>query len=435
MSKYNKVILTDAGLELASKAAKGKAKFTITKTAATAEKLADKSEKELQQLTELPNIEQYGEIKDVADTAHKGGVVIGVGLHFDNKDITKGYDLNTIGVYAREEGSDHELLYAITTAIEPETLPDYQNEVLFDFNITMYVVVGRSDNVTVTVSEEGLVTDKIFEEKIKVLASKEDLTALSNRLDGNLSDLQKQLRDEIKSLYPLNSPNGNNIYDIQINLDTFSTVGITKFLNCQLKSTGAMSGFDQATDKLYGWIFNVPKWNGASELQQIICICNYGQGTLTYARSRVNGEGTNVENFEKILTDKDLKVYADGVKDQIKNAGNVKSATINGGSVVTPDEQGNLLLQVDTYTKDESDKTFVKTVDGLKPDSTGNVQTDHYSNAEVDKRNLDLQNQITANLHKTMKTWVGTLEQYQTMPTHEPMTMYFIISDYEVVVK
>lgn len=201
MSKYNKVILTDAGLELASKAAKGKAKFTITKTAATAEKLADKSEKELQQLTELPNIEQYGEIKDVADTAHNGGVVIGVGLHFDNKDITKGYDLNTIGVYAREEGSDHELLYAITTAIEPETLPDYQNEVLFDFNITMYVAVGRSDNVTVTVSEEGLVTNKIFEEKIKVLASKEDLMALSNRLAGKANIADVYTKDEVNKKF------------------------------------------------------------------------------------------------------------------------------------------------------------------------------------------------------------------------------------------
>ena len=68
MSKYNKTVLTNAGLDLAIKAARGKAKFTITKTAASANNLADKKIEELQKLTELPNIVQYGQIVDVADS-------------------------------------------------------------------------------------------------------------------------------------------------------------------------------------------------------------------------------------------------------------------------------------------------------------------------------------------------------------------------------
>lgn len=51
---------------------------------------------------------------------------------------------------------------------------------------------------------------------------------------------------------------------------------------------------------------------------------------------------------------------------------------------------------------------------------------------------LDLQNiqgQITSIAQKSMKSWSGTLAQYQALTSYDPMTMYFIVSDYEVVVK
>lgn len=123
---------------------------------------------------------------------------------------------------------------------------------------------------------------------------------------AHLDDLKKYYtRDEIKSLDPLNSADGNNIYDSTINLDTYSVVGMTKFLNCKLQSSGKMAGFDQATDKLYGWIFNVPKWNGATEIQQIVFIWDFGDGELIYYRTRV--DTTTTKDFKRIATDSDLK--------------------------------------------------------------------------------------------------------------------------------
>lgn len=80
MSKYNKTILTNAGLDLAAKASSGKAKFTITRAATSTEKLADKSISELQQLTALPSLMQYGEINNVADSAQDKSIVIGAEL-------------------------------------------------------------------------------------------------------------------------------------------------------------------------------------------------------------------------------------------------------------------------------------------------------------------------------------------------------------------
>lgn len=47
----------------------------------------------------------------------------------------------------------------------------------------------------------------------------------------------------------------------------------------------------------------------------------------------------------------------------------------------------------------------------------------------------NVQNQMTEIKQSMMKSWTGTLTQYQALASYDPMTMYFIISDYEVVVK
>lgn len=296
MSKYNKTVLTNTGLDLAIKAARGKTKFTITKTAASADNLAGKKIDELQELTELSNIVQYGKIVDVADSTQDKNVVIGVGLYFNNQDLAQSYDLNTIALFAKEEGSDKEILYALTTAVEPETMPDYQDEVLFKFNLTMYVVVGRTDNVTVKVVEDGVVTDKKLEERLQALPTKDDLTIL-----------RQLINKDIRDLAALNAADGNNIYNTTINLDTYSKIGISKFLGCKLQSTGNMPGFDQSTEGLYGWILNIPKWNGAVEIDQVVLIDDCGQGNMQFTRDRETADGSKVKDFDKIATSRDLE--------------------------------------------------------------------------------------------------------------------------------
>lgn len=44
-------------------------------------------------------------------------------------------------------------------------------------------------------------------------------------------------------------------------------------------------------------------------------------------------------------------------------------------------------------------------------------------------------NSVQSQLDNVQKTWIGTLEQYKALSKIEPMTMYYILSDYEVVVK
>ena len=288
MSKYNKTILTNAGLDLAAKANSGKAKFTITRAATSTEKLASKSISELQKLTALPSLMQYGEINNVADAAQDKNIVIGTELIFNNKDLTTGYNVNTIGLFAKEEGTNKEILYALTTAIEPETMPDFKDKVLFKFNMTMFVVVGQTDNVSVNVTDNGVVTQQQLSDVIAKLPTKDDLAKV--RKDSNDLEMLK---------------NPDSIVSNQtINLDTFTTKGITKFQNAQLSSAGYMQAFDQSTTGLNGWIFNIYSNEGASYIQ-IVYITNtaYNQGAMYFLRSKANG--TSAEDFSRLSTVKD----------------------------------------------------------------------------------------------------------------------------------
>ena len=366
MSKYNKTILTNAGLDLAAKASSGKTKFTITRAATSTEKLANKSISELQQLTTLPSLMQYGEISNVADSAQDRSIVIGTELVFNNKDLTTGYNVNTIGLFAKEEGDDKEILYALTTAAEPETMPDFKDKVLFKFNLTMFVVVGQTNNVTVDVTDNGVVTQEQLTSVVQTLPQKQDLTNLYNKIDS-----------DIKNLSALNSEDGNNISNTIINLDTFSTVGISRFLGCQLKSDGNMTGFDSTQKNLYGWIFNVPKWNGAKIYEQTVYISDSGQGNLFYTRTKA--DATSKEDFLKIANNKDLADF-----------GKLQKISLNGGTEISPNDKGVANLNVVTSVQD------------IAPDSNGNVKlTQHLS------YNSDL-NKITQNgIYEVQGTYNG----------------------------
>ncbi|RHW53723.1 hypothetical protein [Lactobacillus bombicola] len=187
MSEYNKTILTNQGLDLMARANKGTARFAITRAATSTEQLTNKSMADLQQLTELPSLMQYGVINNVDDSYQDSNVVIGVELVFNNQDLANGYNINTIGLFAKEDGQDKEILYAITTAVIPESMPDYKNKVLFNFSLTMFVAVGRTDNVSVIVDDSNS-------------ATKADLTKVKKELDGkaNVGDVYSKTKIDEK---------------------------------------------------------------------------------------------------------------------------------------------------------------------------------------------------------------------------------------------
>lgn len=165
MSKYNETILTNVGVDLASRAAHGDTSFKIIRVESTADDLSGKTEDELKAMTVIPNKVQDGSIVGQEDTAP---AVQGIRLQFLNTGLTKAYSIMAMGVYAKEDGQDKEILYAITTAEKehPQYMPDFADKVTLRFGMTIRVVVGDKANVVIVFDPDGLATIKFVQDAI-----------------------------------------------------------------------------------------------------------------------------------------------------------------------------------------------------------------------------------------------------------------------------
>lgn len=350
MQKFGKTLITDSGRRMLVQVDGAQGQITYTNAALFTQDIKDMSEEEQIALTALTGQQLITpvSVSQVTDTT------VTVSASFNNSKVTEDLKFNSIGWYAKTSVDKQEQLMAVTPSLTEQTLVAGA-EGASTSSLDINMIFGRSHDTTVVLNpnQEGVVNAGQMKQAIDDNAAqlKAEFAKAYATKDEVYPKQDVFSKKEIKALAPLNAPDGNNVYDTTINLDTYSTVGTTKFLNCKLQSSGQMAGFKQETEKLYGWIFNIPKWNGATEFQQIVYICNYGDGTLIYLRSHVDNSGKTVEDFEKLATDKDLTAFAKDIKDQIKNAGQVK--TVDG---IAPDKDGN--VNVDSYSKAESDKRY-----------------------------------------------------------------------------
>ena len=162
MSQYNKTVLTNAGLELAKRANAGQARFEITRAVTSADDWSNKTIQDLEEVTAIPNIMQQGTVMDTEEVESNNSV-IGVSLCFANKDLSTGYQIRIIGLYVKEEGQENDFLYAVTTAVTPEYMPDFSDGVLYRFNMQMYLVIGKAQAVNVVINDGASVTHGQFD--------------------------------------------------------------------------------------------------------------------------------------------------------------------------------------------------------------------------------------------------------------------------------
>lgn len=195
MSEYNKTILTNAGIDLARRANKGTATFQLTRGASSTDNLSGKTVEELQNLTQLPSVQQSVILSDVVNTTDNPDTVLGIRMTFDNQNLKTGYNVHTVGIYAKEPGKN-EILYGIATAKTPEYIPDFGEQTLFKFDFLMYLVIGRTDNVTVQVSPDDVYRKKDTYNKAEIDAKVSDAVSQLNNKDAeilkNLNDYKQE---------------------------------------------------------------------------------------------------------------------------------------------------------------------------------------------------------------------------------------------------
>lgn len=195
MSEYNRTILTNAGIDLARRANKGVATFQLTRGVSSTDNLSGKTVEELQNLTQLPSVQQSVILSDVVNTTDNPDTVLGIRMTFDNQNLKTGYNVHTVGIYAKEPGKS-EILYGVATAKTPEYIPDFGEQTLFKFDFLMYLVIGRTDKVTVQVSPDDVYRKKDTYNKAEIDAKVSDAVSKLNNKDAeilkNLNDYKQE---------------------------------------------------------------------------------------------------------------------------------------------------------------------------------------------------------------------------------------------------
>ena len=276
MQKFGKTIITNAGRQMLTQVDGAKGKITYTKASLCTQDVKNLSDDDCLALTALTGVQMDTclEVTDVRDNT------VTVLASFNNAKVTKDLTFNSIGWFAKTSVDDTEKLLAITPSETEQTLVAGKNGASTS-STDIEMVFSRSHDTTIVVNPSAV-----------GLVSKAQLSAATDKINN-----------DINSLSALTNPS-SIVSNQTINLDTFTTKGITKFQNAQLSSAGYMQALDQSTTGFNGWIFNIYSNTGASYIQ-IVHINNttYNQGAMYFLRAKANG--TSTEDFARMSTVKD----------------------------------------------------------------------------------------------------------------------------------
>ena len=165
MAEFSKLVITNRGQALIAKMIAGTGNIDFTKICTSSTQY---TENQLVGLTSLSNVKQTSIISKVTRTNE---VAIKVEAAFTNTDLTAGYYMRTIGLYAVDPDIG-EILYAVTIETSGNCyMPPYNGVTVSGAYVQLVTTVGNAESVSLEVDAAAVATI------------------------GDIQDLQKQIAD------------------------------------------------------------------------------------------------------------------------------------------------------------------------------------------------------------------------------------------------
>ncbi len=125
-------------------------------------------------------------VRDTFDIAHvekQNGATCKLTMAATNLNVTAGYYISEIGIFARKQGGA-EILYSIivTDPNKREWFPAYNSVAPASIEFNDYISVGNADNVTLVVDPAGLVTRQEFSDVQDYLEDRVDEVAVETHI-------------------------------------------------------------------------------------------------------------------------------------------------------------------------------------------------------------------------------------------------------------
>ena len=165
MAEFSKLVITSKGQALLAKMIAGEGSVEFTKVSASSTAYTDA---QLEGLISLSNVKQTSLISKITRT---NGVAIKVEAAFTNTELTAGYYMKALGLYAVDP-DDGEILYAVTRETSGNCyMPAYNGITVSGAYVQLVTTVGNAENVSLEVDQAAVATI------------------------GDIQDLQKQIAD------------------------------------------------------------------------------------------------------------------------------------------------------------------------------------------------------------------------------------------------
>lgn len=165
MAEFSKLVITNKGQALLAKMIAGEGSVEFTKVSASSTAYTDA---QLEGLISLSNVKQTSLISKITRT---NGVAIKVEAAFTNTELTAGYYMKALGLYAVDP-NDGEILYAVTRETSGNCyMPAYNGITVSGAYVQLVTTVGNAENVSLEVDQAAVATI------------------------GDIQDLQKQIAD------------------------------------------------------------------------------------------------------------------------------------------------------------------------------------------------------------------------------------------------
>ena len=152
MAEFSKLVITGKGQDLIAKMLAGKKSIEFTKIGVSSRQYT---------LTELETLETLDEVRQtgaVTNIAWTDKAAVKVETAFNNKDLTEGYYMRSLGLYAKESGAE-EVLYAVAAETSGNSyMPSYNGHTVSGVCIRLVTTVGNAQNVSLEVDEAAAAT-------------------------------------------------------------------------------------------------------------------------------------------------------------------------------------------------------------------------------------------------------------------------------------
>lgn len=186
MAEFKRVVITRNGQTLMAKLMSGTGTVEFTKIGVSSTTYTDT---QLESLTSLSGVKQTAPITNIARNNNASVTVEGA---ISNEELTVGYYMQTIGLYAKDPDAG-EILYAVTTASVAGYMPPFNNRTPSGAQFKLTTTVGNAENVTLQIDPSAVATIGDI-----------------NRLETSITDLQAYVGYAEKGVLGLEADFENN---------------------------------------------------------------------------------------------------------------------------------------------------------------------------------------------------------------------------------